>query len=143
MPTGEGEACVLVFDIVNSSGIRHERAKEFFQNVFRRCNEVMNKHYDAVNLTANAYRVKEMGDGFICSVGFPFRAVHSSKAQSALFLALEFYSAFQAEVEAFGYHQPITCAVSVWRWIMSLVIFPLQAPSLTICLGGSRIGHSL
>lgn len=113
MPVGDSEACVLVFDIVNSSKIRHEHVNAFFENIFHRCNDIMNRSYDAQSLTANAYRIKEMGDGFICSIGFPFRSPNASKAQTALNLALEFHAAFAHEVACFAYHEPITCCMGI------------------------------
>jgi class 3 adenylate cyclase len=113
MPIGEAEACVLCFDIIGSSTIRHEKAKVFFQSVFRHCNEVMNRSYDPEILAANAYRVKEMGDGFICSVGFPFKTYGDSLAKAAVALAEELHAAFQSEVDAFGYHLPIHCCIGI------------------------------
>lgn len=113
MPVGDEEACVLCFDIVGSSAIRHEKAKAFFQSVFRHCNEVMNRSYDPQTLVANAYRVKEMGDGFICSVGFPFRISGDSLAKAAVRLAEELHAAFRSEVDAFGYHLPIHCCIGI------------------------------
>ncbi len=113
MPTGEGEACVLVFDVVGSSKIQHENAKAFFEGVFQRCNTLMNEHYDPHTLTASAYRIKEMGDGFICSVGFPFRSVLSSKAEASLNLAQAFHQAFLEEVRIFAYHEPLACCIGI------------------------------
>ncbi len=113
MPTGAGEACVICFDIVGSSKINHEKAKDFFRAVFRRCNEAMDQDYDPQNLVASGYRVKEMGDGFICSVGYPFKAPTGSMANDALQLSLRFVEIFTEEVASFAYHEPLYCCVGL------------------------------
>jgi class 3 adenylate cyclase len=113
MPTHGGEACVISFDIISSSTIQHEKAKDFFHRVFQRCNEVMMEGYDGRELRAGAYRIKELGDGFLCSVGYPFRSTHSSMAQGAYELALKFHAAFQEEVRIFKYSEPIHCGIGI------------------------------
>jgi class 3 adenylate cyclase len=113
MPTGPGKACVISFDIIGSSKIHHEKAKDFFRNVFLRCNEIMMEGYDGTELTANAYRVKEMGDGFLCSVGYPFKSKTGHIAKDTLDLAYRFYEAFEDEVQKLGYHEPICCGIGI------------------------------
>jgi hypothetical protein len=87
MPTGASQACVICFDIFQSSSIRHEHVKIFFSNIFTRCHEIMSENYDPNSLRANAYRIKEMGDGFLCSVGYPFRTGGKSASETAVELA--------------------------------------------------------
>jgi hypothetical protein len=113
MPTHPGEACVISFDIISSSSIQHQNAKDFFHRVFRRCNEIMMEGYDGRELQAGAYRIKELGDGFLCSVGYPFRSTHASMAQGAYELALKFHKAFQEEVQNFNYGEPIHCGIGI------------------------------
>jgi class 3 adenylate cyclase len=113
MPTGSGEACVICFDIVGSSKINHEKTKDFLRNIFRRCNEAMDTGYDAQNLVASGFRIKEMGDGFICSVGYPFKSPTGSMARDALRLALSFNEIFDQEVRSFAYPEPLHCCVAL------------------------------
>ena len=113
MPTGPGEACVICFDIAGSSKIQHEKTKEFLQRVFRRCYELMHENYDAATLVANAYRIKEMGDGFICSVGYPFKSPTGFMAKDALALSYRFIDVFHQEVLQFRYHTPIHCCIAL------------------------------
>jgi class 3 adenylate cyclase len=113
MPTGPGKACVISFDIIGSSRIHHEKAKDFFRNVFLRCNEIMMEGYDGTELRANAYRIKEMGDGFLCSVGYPFKSRTGHIAKDTLELAYRFYEAFQDEMRRLGYHEPICCGIGI------------------------------
>ena len=113
MPCGEASACVICFDLVGSTQIKHERVKEFFQDIFRRCDEVMIEGYDPGTMTASAYRVKQVGDGFICSVGYPLRSLTGSMANDAVTLALRFYEVFSEEVAKFQYHEPIHCCMGM------------------------------
>ncbi|WP_141730958.1 7TM diverse intracellular signaling domain-containing protein [Oligoflexus tunisiensis] len=113
MPTGPGEACVMCFDIAGSSRIQHVKAKDFFRTVFRRCNEIMTEGYDGKDLKANAYRIKEMGDGFLCSIGYPFKARHDSIALAAMELAYRFVAIFEEEVAILDYSDPIHCGIGI------------------------------
>ncbi|HYX35204.1 MAG TPA: 7TM diverse intracellular signaling domain-containing protein [Oligoflexus sp.] len=113
MPTHAGEACVISFDIMSSSRIQHEKAKDFFRSVFRRCNEIMMEGYDGLELRAGAYRIKELGDGFLCSVGYPFRSPHGSIAQGAYELALKFHDVFQQEARHFQLLEPVHCGIGI------------------------------
>jgi hypothetical protein len=114
MPCGPGEACVLSFDIVKSSSIHHPRRREFFSRIFARCYTEMMQNYVAEPLTANAYRIKEMGDGFLCSVGYPFQTPYQlSKEVQALQLAVKFIDIFQQEVALLDYPRPIHCAIGL------------------------------
>ena len=113
MPVGEANACVICFDIVGSSQIKHERHKEFLQDVFSRCDDIMSEHYDPDLLRANAFRIKQVGDGFICSVGYPFASLTGSMANDAVAIALRFFEAFTAELGLFQYHDPIHCCIGI------------------------------
>ena len=113
MPVGESNACVICFDIVGSSQIKHERHKEFLQDVFRRCDAIMSENYDPVQLRASAFRIKQVGDGFICSVGYPFNSITTSMANDAVTIALRFFEAFTAELNMFDYHDPIHCCIGI------------------------------
>lgn len=113
MPTTPGEACVMSFDIIGSSRIQHEKAKEFFRSVFRRCNEIMMEGYDGESLRANAYRIKEMGDGFLCSVGYPFASPTGFMANDAVRLARRFYEVLQEESKLLQPQDPICCGIGI------------------------------
>ncbi|WP_218110014.1 7TM-DISM domain-containing protein [Oligoflexus tunisiensis] len=113
MPTSQGEACVISFDIISSSKIQHEKAKEFFRKVFMRCSEIMMEGYDGVELKAAAYRIKEMGDGFLCSVGYPFKSLTGHMAQDALKLAQEFARIFHEEARRLEYPDLLSCGVGL------------------------------
>jgi class 3 adenylate cyclase len=114
MPTGPGKACVIQLDVINSSMIRHVNRKEFFVDFFKQCHELMIQNYDATKMTANAYRIKEVGDGFLCSVGYPFHCPGQKNiAVQAVSLALEFVHTFRACVEKLEYPDPIYCSIGI------------------------------
>jgi class 3 adenylate cyclase len=113
MPTHTAQACVLSFDIVGSSKIKHVKAKDFFRNVFARCNATMNEGYDGVNLRARAYRIKEMGDGFLCSIGYPFASVSDNPANDAVELAEKFALILSEESSILHAPEPVTCGIGI------------------------------
>ncbi|WP_218109965.1 7TM diverse intracellular signaling domain-containing protein [Oligoflexus tunisiensis] len=113
MPTGPGRACVISFDIVGSSKILHINAPDFFRNVFRRCNDIMMEGYDGRSLKARAYRIKEMGDGFLCAVGYPFQSLSKNPANDSLDLAMKFAQILKEEAENLHPESPICCGVGI------------------------------
>lgn len=113
MPTFSGEACVICFDIIGSSQIQHEKMKKFLRNIFARCNAIMMEGYNGIDMAARGYRIKEMGDGFLCSVGYPFHSPSGSLAKDALDLALQFHEVFHDEVLLLEYDKPIHCGLGI------------------------------
>jgi len=113
MPTTSGHACVISFDIIGSSKIKHIRSKEFFRNVFTRCNAIMSEGYDGKSLKANAYRVKEMGDGFLCSVGYPFQSMTVNSTNEAIDLARRFAQVLHEEAAILHSETPIACGIGI------------------------------
>ncbi|NRA67739.1 MAG: hypothetical protein HRU19_24875 [Pseudobacteriovorax sp.] len=113
MPTHQSECCVICFDIISSSKIKHIKAKEFYRELFLRCNNLMMKHYDPHTLTANAYRIKEMGDGFLCSVGYPFKSTSGNAAIDALELTYKFIEILEDVSEILDPVEPICCGVGI------------------------------
>ena len=114
MPLKEGKGIVNVFDVQRSSEIRHERTQDFFGGVFQSFLQVCMKGYEHAPLRSRAFRLKETGDGFISSVGYPFLPTDSrSLADSAVSTALSMFEAFNIEVEKFNYSRPIKGAMGL------------------------------
>ncbi|NKB34099.1 MAG: hypothetical protein GKR91_13485 [Pseudomonadales bacterium] len=114
MPLKEGKAIINVFDVQKSSEIRHERTQEFFMGVFQSFLQICMKGYEHNPLRSRAFRLKETGDGFISSVGYPFLPVDSrSLADSAVATALDMFEAFNLEVQKFNYSRPIKGAMGL------------------------------
>jgi len=112
MPIGEADAYVISFDIIGSSKIKSETAKQLFRKVFSECNRLMMQGYQADSLTAQAFRLKEMGDGFICTVGFPFSPPKiESDVKTALNISLGFVEIFR--IAAQDLDTPLYCGIGI------------------------------
>ncbi|WP_141733708.1 7TM diverse intracellular signaling domain-containing protein [Oligoflexus tunisiensis] len=113
MPVGVENAFILVFDVVASSKMQIADPRGFLSAVFRDCSDLMMQNYQPDPLVANAYRVKEMGDGFLCSVGFPFGCPHENAADHSVELAHQFLEIFRRHVQAVGAAGRIHCAIGI------------------------------
>jgi hypothetical protein len=112
MPVGRGFGCVLCFDIQHSSSIEHPQKDLFFQIALKRCHQMMMADYDSNTLRASAYMVKEMGDGFICSVGFPFKT-DEDIYEKAYQLAENLVKLFQDQVKNYFDHLDVYCSIGI------------------------------
>ncbi len=72
MPLANSWGCVICVDMVDSSKQNISELKDFLRLFFDECEEVMNQGYRETGMEAFGFRLKEMGDGFLCSIGFPF-----------------------------------------------------------------------
>ena len=113
LPVGQGEACVIAFDVIGSSKINHEYFRETLEAFFARCRLIMLKNYDDEKLTANAFMIKEMGDGFLCSIGFPFKPPEKSKTAHAVRLAERFVKEFTNFMIDLQLKNPVYCAAGI------------------------------
>jgi class 3 adenylate cyclase len=90
MPVGSGEATVICYDIQNSTRMPPEKLNQFLQVVLERCHDIFSSGYTHRPLQVTAYKLKEMGDGFICIVGFPLpQPPHLSSYATAVNVALQ------------------------------------------------------
>ena len=113
MPIGWTKACVLMFDIVGSSKITHSNKKAFLDKVLKVCGSIMNEGYNPEKRSAKAYRIKEMGDGFLCSIGFPFSSNDSNTADCSVELAKQFILEFRGVVAEYFDDQPQFCSIGI------------------------------
>jgi hypothetical protein len=114
MPVGKGTAAVIAFDIVASSQVDHDTIQEFLRQLFARCHASMMKNYQPHTLQANAYRIKETGDGFLCSIGYPFKTADGKNAaELAVSLAYEFVQLFYLSLENFPALRHMTCCTGI------------------------------
>ncbi len=114
MPVEKGRAIINVFDIQRSSEIKHEKTKLFLLDVFRAFSQICMMGYQHNPLKSRAFRLKETGDGFISSIGYPFLTDKTdSLADHALETALIMIRAFNAEVKKFNYARPIKAAMGM------------------------------
>ncbi len=114
MPVGYGEACVIAFDVIESSKIKSPYARTLLQNVLKKCQTIMMENYSQSVFEANAYRIKEMGDGFLCSVGYPFKVPGNwNKEALAIKLAQQFVLIFHDEAAKLAPNEKVHCAIGI------------------------------
>ncbi len=113
MPIGVKDAYIIAFDVVASSKMQIANPRAFLSAVMRDCSLLMMERYTTEGLKANAYRIKEMGDGFLCSVGFPFACPGDNPAEHSLMLAREFVKIFENHVKSSGSQHDLHCAIGI------------------------------
>ena len=113
MPIGDGDATVICFDVIDSSQLPEEVFAKCIEPFMSSCRSMMMIGYDPNSLQSNGYIIKEMGDGFLCSVGFPFKQIGKNQALSALQLAESIANEFNTVVARIGYHRPIYCSIGI------------------------------
>lgn len=113
MPTGLDTACVLSFDVMDSSKVKNEGFSDMIEEFIADCRELMMRGYDGQKFMSNAYMIKEMGDGFLCSVGYPLKQLGRSKAECAVDLARQIIDRFARLNEKLDAPTPIYCCIGV------------------------------
>jgi len=71
------------------------------------------ENYQEEGPQSNAYRIKEMGDGFLCSVGYPFRSNTVKMVEDALELAFRFTEAFHEHAKRLNMQDPPHCSIGI------------------------------
>ena len=96
MPLGEGSAYVISGDVISSDSYEKESLKNMMVDIYSDFYHICMSGYSYHPLTSRAFRLKETGDGYIASVGFPCRSVDpQSAANQAVEVALEFLEVFK------------------------------------------------
>lgn len=113
MPVGEQEACILAFDVIASSKVQHPAFVDRWEEFMAACRTLMMEGYQGKPLRSQAYLIKEMGDGFLCSIGFPFAAIGPSMCEDAVRLALRLRETFLRTMREITQHEPVHCAIGV------------------------------
>ena len=131
MPVGEKQACVLAFDIAGSSKIRGEGAKHFFRDIFSSCSQLMTADYrgseNQQQIVSNAFRIKEMGDGVIASIGWPYQSPTGDDFMDSLAVAEKFIKMFKEKVKDFNYPDNIYCGCGIAYGSVD-AFFPRSSP---------------
>ena len=113
MPTEHGEGIVISFDVIGSSQIKHIKLKEFLENSIHSCIELLSQNYRSETMSANGYRIKEVGDGFLCSIGYPFSVPEGKEAADlAVELSYGFISRFEKVVSEYNMKN-IHCGIGI------------------------------
>ena len=113
MPIERSSAYVICFDVIGSSKVHHPQFQKFLTELFAICYEKLDQDYNADRLESQGFRIKEMGDGFLCSLGYPFKFPRSLTASDALRLAREFIQEFYRHKARVLSEVALHCSVSV------------------------------
>ncbi len=88
----------------------------------------MMENYSQAEFEANAYRIKEMGDGFLCSVGFPFKTPGTlSREALAIKLSQQFITIFHEEAQKLASDERVHCAVGIASGVIE-AFYPHTTP---------------
>lgn len=115
MPVGEKDACILHFHVVGGAGLMHEGYEEVVEDFMVRCRQLLMERYDPLRFQCNAYMIREMGDGFLCSIGYPFHQLGRLKSESAVELAEKLIEEFNALALALDAPEKIHCSIGIVR----------------------------
>lgn len=114
MPHASGDAVVICLDIIASTSSQIHNLSNFLRRFFDRCEQLMGADYEGETLSASGFRIKEMGDGFLCAVGFPFATPPGrSSNEVAIQLALGFLEAFDQEFSQTVSAQRTYCSLGI------------------------------
>ncbi len=115
MPVGEKDACILHFHIEGGVDLMHEGYEEVVEDFMVRCRQLLMERYDPQRFQCNAYMIREMGDGFLCSIGYPFHQTGRLKSESAVELAERLIEEFDGLVQSLDAPQKIYCSIGIVR----------------------------
>ena len=114
MPVGFQHAIIISFDIVGSTKIQHKNFALTLENVMARLQGELNTGYNGARFQSNGYRLKEMGDGLLVSIGFPFhQPTDQNLAEHAVLMAEKMCAIFKEEMERLRLKQPSFCGVGI------------------------------
>jgi hypothetical protein len=113
MPVGERDACILYFQIVGGAALMNESYEEYVENFMGRCRQLLMERYDPIKFCSDAYIIREMGDGFLCSVVYPFHHIGRLKSDAAVELAEKLIKEFEEFVIKLDAPQKIHCSVGI------------------------------
>ncbi len=116
MPHASGEAVVICLDIIASTSSQIDDLPNFLRRLFDRCGHLMSCDYRGDPLSASGFRIKEMGDGFLCAVGFPFQTPPGRVSHEvALELAFGFLQGFDEEFSETDSDLQTYCSIGIAR----------------------------
>jgi hypothetical protein len=114
LPIQQGFGCCVLFEVVDSAKIKHELAQEYIREIFRLFSLQLRESYDSEAQISNGFRVVEMNNKFVCTVGFPFHCPNNERpSRLSLKIARHFIQVFQDNILKMDYYKPIYCSVVI------------------------------
>lgn len=115
MPVGEKSACILYFQIVGGSALMSESYEACVEDFMNRCRQLLMSRYDPVAFSCDAHIIREMGDSFLCSIGYPFRQIGLLKSDAAVEVAEKLIQEFERMTVALDAPEKIHCSIGIVR----------------------------
>ena len=115
MPVGEREACIIAFDVIQSSRFEPRKFAIVMEDFMQSCRNLLMFEYNPNTLQSTGYMVKEMGDGFLCSIGFPFYSVDKNLADASIILSLQIIELFDHHMTNLDSDLKPTCSIGISR----------------------------
>ena len=114
MATNSGRGIVICFDVIASSSLKHYALKDFFDETIHECLDLLTNRYDKNKQISNGYRIKEMGDGFLCSIDYPFKVPSDTQATDlAIELSHEFVRILEKQQKKFHIGRKVFCGIGI------------------------------
>jgi len=114
LPIQQGFGCCILFEVVDSAKIKHELAQEYIRDIFRLFSIQLRESYDPQSKISNGFRVIELNNKFVCTVGFPFHCPHNERpSRLSLEIAKQFIKIFHENILKMDYHKPIYCSAII------------------------------
>jgi hypothetical protein len=114
LPVQQGYGCCVMLEVVESSKIKHELAQEYIREIFRLFSLQLRESYDSSTQVGLGFRVIELNNKFVCSVGFPLHCPNNERpSRLSLNIARDFIRIFHQNILKMDFHRPIHCAVTI------------------------------
>lgn len=112
MPIGSGEAGVICFDIQNSSSLAPGQLTQVMEGLEVKVKSILYESYSQNPLASNGYLINAMGDGLMCSVGYPLPYPEDRDLRSAtLELAIRLTNAFKEVTNDMQLDRELWCSI--------------------------------
>ena len=112
MPTSRDTGAILCFDIEESTKLGHVENHNFFKEFLLESQLLMTQGLEVDGEICFGYRLKEMGDGFICSFGYPLKTTWVPPQRVAETFAREFQLILQRIGERHFGHE-VNCGIGI------------------------------
>lgn len=116
MPIGQEEAGVICFDIQQSSILPTDVLTNLMKKLESKLSKILLYSYTTNPLAGSGFMINAMGDGFICSVGFPLASTETEGKNlydATLKTAFQFLEAFNDIASQVDSKKPIRCSIGV------------------------------
>ncbi len=113
LPTSLGQACILKLTIEDGSFLQHAQWPQTLQKLQSLWYERLIQDYDSKTMSSSGYRIKELSDGVLCAIGYPFATSSGNPVQTAYTLALDFHDLVERISRELDAEEAIRCHIAL------------------------------